>query len=91
LRNFDFPLLHIDIHGKYNRKDNSDMDLGISSLIVHFKSEEDASFAMGLSAYLTEAFNNCFKGRLFNKIEARCEPECYLSGYWGGGVYTMTE
>ena len=67
------------------------MDLGISSLIVHFKSEEDASFAMGLSAYLTEAFNNCFKGRLFNKIEARCEPECYLSGYWGGGVYTMTE
>ena len=34
--NIGTPLMHIDIHGKMDRKDNYELDLGIQCLWKHF-------------------------------------------------------
>jgi hypothetical protein len=38
--NKDLPLLHIDIHGKKDRKNNSDIDLGVKAICESFAPED---------------------------------------------------
>ncbi len=36
LQNEGIPLLHVDIHGKMDRKDSYELDLGVQPLYRHF-------------------------------------------------------
>ena len=36
LKNEGFPLMHVDVHGKLNRKTNCEVDVGIASLHYHW-------------------------------------------------------
>lgn len=36
LKNENIPILHVDIHGKLNRENNCEVDVGIRSMEVHW-------------------------------------------------------
>lgn len=39
LRNEGLPILHVDVHGKLNRKDDCEVDVGRESLNHHWKED----------------------------------------------------
>lgn len=90
-KNPSIPLMHIDIHGKVDRKKNFNLDLGLVSMDVHWGSSE-SKFISEFCSGLTKGFDKALKlcGQM-NGYDARCENNPALHGYWGGGIYTMTE
>eukprot|EP00759_Apiculatamorpha_spiralis_P032928 PhF_6_TR3419/c0_g1_i1/m.4951 len=82
--------LHVDIHGKINRKDNFDVDVGWASFkyLMSRHPGKVALFQRSLETHLSHALTTAkskWKG-----YSPRAEMDPYLSGYWGGDIHTMT-
>ncbi len=92
MKNKDLPLMHVDIHGKVNRKTNFDLDLGIECLIVKWE-QIDPEFCVNFNKVLTENFNKALTlAKPYKGFKPVCNNEPYLNGYWGcENLYTMTE
>lgn len=82
-------LFHIDIHGKCNRKNNSDMDLGTMPMTWLWPKESE--FQDNLVESLKNGFDQVFKNIKIRGFTPNCESDPYLHGYWGNGLTTMTE
>ncbi len=93
LANHEKPLVHIDIHGKMDRKDTYELDLGVKSLEIHFGGLGEAGFVKEFVRALTEGFNRVLKPLTkYKEYQASCQPDPILNGYWGrGDLRTMTE
>lgn len=91
--NVGTPLMHVDIHGKFDRKDNYDLDLGVRCLYTHWCDEEMASFVLPMVEHLTAGFNRVLAPIPNHKkvYKAKCNNDPVLHGYWGGSLKTMTE
>jgi len=78
--------MHIDIHGKNDRKNNSEVDLGIKQLEKMLPESQQETFVQPLINQFRSKMNKIFKGvraRNFqvwfnHKIET-------LTGYWNTG------
>mmetsp|Transcript_8008 Transcript_8008/g.11907 ORF Transcript_8008/g.11907 Transcript_8008/m.11907 type:complete len:217 (+) Transcript_8008:267-917(+) len=85
------PIMHIDIHGKKNRKNNMDIDLGVRAMEVLFEDDKQAFvdyFHNILAVNLSEALEDC---PLYKLMPFRIAPEAELNGYWGpNGIHTFT-
>jgi hypothetical protein len=82
--------MHVDIHGKYDRKNSYELDLGIACMHAHWENKEH-DFVSEFDLFLTKGFNSALKGLEFKEFEATCNNAPYLNGYWGGNLFTMTE
>ena len=87
-------MLHVDVHGKMDRKNNLDLDVGLGPMEQVWDEEYDTGsterFAGPIKAVLADAFERCFDGapRIFNaKARAKMAPSVELDprlhGYWG--------
>jgi len=47
-RNIEKPLLHIDVHGKLDLKNNCEIEVGIESMIIHW---QNSSLPMLIKEY----------------------------------------
>lgn len=75
------PRLHIDVHGKRDRKTNWDIDVGTAALQFEWR---DALLPIALRDTLCNELENALAG---TKYTVNREPE--LDGMWGGDCYTM--
>jgi hypothetical protein len=83
-------LLHIDIHGKMDRKTQLDLDVGLGPM--EYEWDEDA--AEPLKAQLDASLGQALAGKtLFNpnprarrKMELTVELDPVLNGFWGSGT-----
>lgn len=66
------PLLHLDILGKKDRKNNSDIDLGVKAFSDDF---HDQSLVQPLIKRLTFRMNKAFKGVKLNGFRVVCNPD----------------
>jgi len=86
----DVPF-HIDIHGKIDRKTDRNIDIGIDSMHQEWPYPDKGSvFAKELDILSIEYINNAFVGVKCDDMDVTGVTECYLSGYWGAGILTMT-
>lgn len=83
------PIMHIDVHGKKDRKTNMDVDFG-------FRALENRWHDKGFVGWIKSEVNDSF-GRLFeqpycesNDMKYMCNVNPSLCGDWGGDLYTMT-
>lgn len=84
------PILHVDVHGKKNRKANLDVDFGFKALETRW---QDQGFVGWLKSEAESSFN-----RLFDKpccdsnddIKYTTNVNPMLCGDWGRDLYTMT-
>ena len=92
MKNKDKPIMHIDIHGKFNRLDDYDLDLGIESLNVKW-GQIDPDFCISFSKVLTDNFNKALSlTKKYKGFDPICNNQPNLHGYWGcENLYTMTE
>ncbi|XP_022318099.2 uncharacterized protein LOC111121223 [Crassostrea virginica] len=85
------PLLHIDMHGKKNRKTNMDLDVGFKAMETHWK---DQSFVKWLKSETECVFTNMFSDPKYiyekNNMRFTVNVNPSLCGDWGGDLYTMT-
>lgn len=84
------PLLHIDVHGKKNRKTNLDVDFGFKALETRWK---DQGFVGWVKSEAEASFNRlfdlpCCETNDDSKYTTNVNPS--LCGDWGGDLYTMT-
>ncbi len=56
------PLFHIDIHGKMDRKDNYDLDLGVQCLYAHWWEQGELDFVDSIVKNLKTGFDKVLKG-----------------------------
>ena len=86
------PLMHVDIHGKKDRKEDYDLDLGVQCLHKHWLKYEENDFLQAFVAKLTSGFNTVLNNIPKHKdYGAVCNNDPILSGNWGGELMTMTE
>jgi hypothetical protein len=84
--------MHVDIHGKMDRKDNYELDLGISCLYKHWEGHEEREFLNAFNQRLTDGFNKILQSiPKYKEYKAICNNDPYLNGNWGGELVTMTE
>ena len=83
------PLLHVDLHGKGDRDNNCEIDLGIKSMEMHWKNDS----LVHQIRHFFEKEGDIFGNLTFNKgYKCRFNPNPKsLTGFWGGQVHTMTE
>ena len=81
--------MHIDIHGKINRKDNYDLDLGVACMFKRFA--RDQEFCEQMSNALVQMLGNVIASLTLNKMRAIVNPDPYLDGNWGGDLATLNE
>jgi hypothetical protein len=86
--------LHIDLHGKINRKDNFDLDVGMDSFI-EFLGKQQPQISSKMFQSCRENFLEAMKKcpTQLHGFSAGVESQPYLSGLWGCGEsdpYTMT-
>lgn len=90
-RDNKLPLLHIDMHGKKNRKTNMDLDVGFKAMETHWK---DQSFAKWLKNETECVFTTMFSDPKYvyekNNMRFTVNVNPSLCGDWGGDLYTMT-
>ena len=92
LANHEKPLLHIDIHGKMDRKDTYELDLGIQCIYKHFGKRNETEFIDAFIGSLTEGFNKALMPlETYKGFKASCQNDPVLHGNWGGDLRTMTE
>ena len=76
-----FPTLHVDIHGKINRKADRNIDIGIAPMMALWK---DQKLAENVKKYfcdrMQKAVATCKKKYSGFKLTIDRDP--YLSGYW---------
>ena len=90
LNNPGIPLMHVDIHGKMDRKDSYELDLGVACMYKHW--DKDLEFQQMFVAKLTEGFNRVLAPLpKWKEYKAKCNNEPYLNGNWGSEIRTMTE
>ena len=87
LINQGYPLFHVDIHGKMNRPNNCEIDVGIKSMEVLW--EGDPLVTKIRSFFAKEG--NVFEGLKFKGFPCTFNTEPYLHGFWGDKIHTMTE
>jgi len=92
------PIFHVDIHGKMDRKDNLDLDIGMGPMENCWgSSRSDAeataeveSLKEHLASGMREAFRT-LKGKVFlvhgKQMQMTVEDDPYLNAYWGGGTF----
>ncbi|CDW81872.1 UNKNOWN [Stylonychia lemnae] len=86
------PLFHIDIHGKLDRKDCYDLDLGIECAVKHWEGYGEQDFLNAFINKLKSGFNEILKNiPKYKGFEAKCNENPYLNGNWGGDLKTMNE
>lgn len=90
-RDNKIPILHIDMHGKKNRKTNMDIDVGFKAMETHWK---DQSFVRWLKSETECAFTNMVSDPKYtyekNNMRFTVNVNPSLCGDWGGDLYTMT-
>lgn len=92
MKNKEMPLFHVDIHGKMDRKDCYDLDLGIDCLIKHWEGLGEQEFLIAFVETLTSGFNKIFANiPKYKNFQAVCNKDCYLNGDWGCEIKTMNE
>ena len=93
IQNTGKPLLHIDIHGKLDRKDNYELDLGVQSVYRHFAPFGEQEFMDAFINQLTFGFTSVLSSlpKYKDIYSAICQPDPILHGLWGGDLRTMTE
>jgi hypothetical protein len=86
------PLMHIDIHGKMDRKDTYELDLGVQPFYKHFSPHGEQDFIDAFVGSLTEGFDRALAPlEKYKSFKASCQNDPVLHGLWGGDLRTMTE
>lgn len=91
------PVFHIDVHGKMDRKDNLDLDIGLGPMEHCWADKDDAEGRAEVAALkehlaggMREAFK-CLKGKSFTvhqkQMHMTVEEDPYLNAYWGSGTF----
>lgn len=86
-KNQGLPILHVDIHGKTNRHNCCEVDIGILSMKEHWKG--DPLFHK-IQDFFKE-HGNIFEGLKFGEFECKFNTDPALHGLWGSEKHTMTE
>ena len=74
-----------------DRKDNYELDLGVECLRVHW-GDKDPTFVTRLVEHLTAGFNKAMASLpKYKEYKAKTNNDCWLNGYWGDPLRTMTE
>ena len=83
-----FPIMHVDVHGKKNRKSNMDLDIGFKAMENNWP---EASFVKWLKSEAETKFQNAFNSPRCEKNDMRftVNVDPSLCGDWGGDLYTM--
>ena len=82
------PLLHVDIHGKADRENDCDIDIGIKCMEVHWKGD---NLVKEIRKFF-DNFGNIFPDLIIKGHQCKFNAHpARLSGYWGGKEHTMTE
>ena len=82
-----FPTLHIDIHGKINRKDDRNIDIGFAPMIALWKDQKQAQLVKDdFCKRMQQAVSSCKK--TFSGFPITIDKNPYLSGYWGDNMMT---
>jgi hypothetical protein len=68
------PLLHLDIHGKKDRANNSDIDLGITAISESFSYEDQTSLVRPLIKKLSSKLSKVFSHVKLNGHKVVCNP-----------------
>ncbi len=85
-------MFHVDVHGKMDRKDNYELDLGVACLFKHWEQYGEEDFLVSVTRELKEGFNRVLGGiPKFKEFKAICNEDPYLNGNWGGDIKTMNE
>lgn len=92
-RNEGKPLFHVDIHGKLDRKDCYDLDLGVACLLHHWDPQYgESDFLNSFVSNLKTGFDKILKNiPQYKGFTAVCNQDPYLNGLWGGDLRTMNE
>jgi hypothetical protein len=83
------PLLHIDVHGKMDRKDNLDVDLGMAPMEYYWDGKED-ELCESLKNAIKKGIDSAFKGKSYKGFKPLCEDDPCLHGHWGETLFTIS-
>ena len=75
----DQPLLHVDLHGKVDRKDNLEIDLGIAPMEEEW---DERGLVKEIKQTMKQELDETFKTALA-KIKPKCNPNPFLHALWG--------
>ena len=75
------PLFHLDLHGKKDRKKNSDIDLGVKAILEGFK-YNDRIMVDTIIRKLSQKLNKVFSATKLNGHQVVCNPHGELQGRW---------
>lgn len=83
------PILHIDVHGKKDRKNNMDIDAGFRAMETRWP---DKKFVEEFKEETHQAFTQVFNDPSYEKrgMQYAINVDPLLCGDWGGDLYTMT-
>lgn len=86
------PLFHIDVHGKLDRKDSYELDLGVSCLLKHWDQYGESDFLVAFINNLKTGFDKILKDiPKYKGFTSVCNEDPYLNGNWGCEIKTMNE
>lgn len=75
----DQPLLHVDLHGKVDRKDNLEIDLGIAPMSEVW---DEGALVKEIKRTMKTELDLSFKS-VPSKFTPKCQVDPFLHGYWG--------
>eukprot|EP01062_Namystynia_karyoxenos_P052880 TRINITY_DN4257_c1_g1_i2.p2 TRINITY_DN4257_c1_g1~~TRINITY_DN4257_c1_g1_i2.p2 ORF type:complete len:506 (+),score=157.20 TRINITY_DN4257_c1_g1_i2:63-1520(+) len=84
------PLLHVDLHGKLDRKDNLEMDVGTGALEAAWP---DQQFTQTVKSAFCSALEGAFEGRRrygFKQLPFAVQRDPELKGHNSRGFHTMS-
>lgn len=83
------PLLHIDVHGKKDRKDNLDLDVGMDPLIEFWSDDSEKT---ALQEAVCDGFRAAMRGMPSQRrgMKFTVEDDPYLGGFWGDETTTFS-
>lgn len=87
-QNSKAPIFHVDIHGKYDRKEGCELDVGLACLEEFWQEDELVGL---LREYFLRGFGKLFEGLKIGNFQPKCNCDPYLNGLWGGNIATMNE
>ena len=77
------PILHFDIHGKCDRKDDCEVEVGMDSQYMLFPSSDEQKWIKPLDKALMTKLNKVTKGLKVGRHKVEWNTDCDLHGYWG--------
>lgn len=81
------PILHIDLHGKKNRRTNMDVDFGFKALQTRWS---DKGFVHWMKSECETRFQQLFESLNAPPANYTVNTDPLLCGDWGNDLYTMT-